>query len=138
MMGGWATGRASTDSVQAMASQMMRSQGGWDRELQACITRWGGPRPQGMMGSHGSGQMMGNDEMAGMMSRSALQGLKSASGRAFDRMYLTMMVRHHTSMIAAATAEVAGGSDPAAVRLARHIRRTQTKELAQLRRLLRR
>lgn len=116
---------------------MMRTQDGWDRALRACVTRWAGSAPRGMMRSQGNRRMMGNGGPAGMMRPGTLMGLKGASGPAFDRRYLTMMIRHHRSVIALATSESTGGSDPAAKRLARQIRMTQTRELAQLRQLLR-
>lgn len=135
----WAQGRATSPAVRAMASRMMRSQDRWDEELRSCVSRWSGSSPQRMMMSlQGSGQMMANGHLTGMMSRPLLKSLKSASGPAFDRTYLVMMVRHHASMITAATFEARGGRDPAVMRLARHIRRTQTRELTELRRLLRR
>lgn len=90
------------------------------------------------MGSQGgNGSMMGF-RAGGMISRTALQGLKGASGPRFDHMYLTMMLRHHASMIAIAKAESTGGVDPAAMRLARRMLETQTGEMSRLRRLLRR
>ncbi len=79
---------------------------------------------QGMSGGSG---MMTDDEMSRLM---------GASGLVFDRMFLTMMISHHTGAITMAKDEVRRGQNGASQSLARKIVADQTDEIAQMQRML--
>ena len=80
---------------------------------------------------HGSGAM----DMGGMAAE-GMAALESASGAEFDRMFLEMMITHHRGAVDMAEAELADGSYPDAVQLAREIVDAQTAEIAEMETLL--
>ena len=69
-------------------------------------------------------------QMQGMMSDDDLKQLGSASGKAFDRMWLQMMVTHHRGAVATAQTQLSSGSSADARRLAQSVVDTQTTEIA--------
>ena len=74
--------------------------------------------------------------MPGMMGDADLVKLRAATGAAFDRMFLTMMVDHHTGAVQMAKTELVQGTNPGAKALAASIVTTQTAEMTEMRRLL--
>lgn len=74
--------------------------------------------------------------MPGMMSQAQLVALEAARGRAFERMWLAMMVQHHEGAIEMAQDELEQGEDPAALGLARSIAASQQAEVEEMRDLL--
>ena len=83
--------------------------------------------PSKPRGSTMDGMMMSNEDMA---------RLAAATGRAFDRMFLTMMIAHHRGAVTMATAEERDGKHPPARRLATSIRTSQTAEIGEMNSLL--
>lgn len=73
---------------------------------------------------------------SGMMTHDEMSQLAGASGPDFDRMFLTMMISHHTGAIAMAKDEVRRGQDSAAQALGGKIVADQTDEIAQIQRML--
>jgi len=78
-------------------------------------------------GSTMDGMMMSNEDMA---------RLAAATGRAFDRMFLTMMIAHHRGAVTMATAEERDGQYGPAKQLATRIRTSQTAEITEMNGLL--
>ncbi len=66
----------------------------------------------------------------------ALAALMAAEGAEFDRLFLELMIEHHRGAVEMATAEIAEGSDPEAVELARTIAGSQTAEMEEMEGLL--
>lgn len=122
--------RASSTEVKQLAAKIHAAQ---QPEIDA-MTRWltswhqsvpmGETMGQGMSGGSG---MMTDDEMSRLM---------GASGLVFDRMFLTMMISHHTGAITMAKDEVRRGQNGASQSLARKIVADQTDEIAQMQRML--
>ena len=65
-----------------------------------------------------------------------LNRLGGAPARAFEDMWLRMMIRHHRGAIAMSKDEVENGEFPAAVALAQHIEDSQHAEIEQMRQML--
>ena len=59
-----------------------------------------------------------------------------ATGPAFDRMWLTMMVRHHEGAIVMAKTALAKGKNPDTLKLARSIITGQSAEIAAMNSIL--
>ncbi|WP_241841467.1 DUF305 domain-containing protein [Pseudofrankia sp. BMG5.36] len=74
--------------------------------------------------------------MDGMMSAQDMAKLAAASGRDFDRMFLTMMTAHHNGAVAMATTEERDGRYGPARQLATSIRTSQTAEITEMNGLL--
>lgn len=74
--------------------------------------------------------------MPGEMTAEQMQSLEAASGAEFDRLFLELMIVHHTGAVDMADTEIAQGSNPDAVKLAESIKASQTEEIAQMQLLL--
>ena len=65
-----------------------------------------------------------------------IDALAAASGPEFDRLFLSQMIPHHRSAVAMAETEIADGSNPDAVDMAREIVESQTAEIEEMQTLL--
>lgn len=74
--------------------------------------------------------------MTGLMSDEQMAGLERASGAAFDRSFLEMMIDHHEGAVTMARTELDAGVDLRARELAQRIVDTQQAEIAEMRALL--
>lgn len=84
----------------------------------------------GMM-DHGAG-----GAMPGMMSGDQMQRFGQATGDAFDRMFLQMMITHHQGAVAMANTELSAGRNPGARQLAQRIIDAQQREITEMQALL--
>jgi uncharacterized protein (DUF305 family) len=125
-----ATSRAADPKVEELAAKIETEQEPEIQTMTAWLTAWGAPA-SGM--DHGS---MGHGAMPGMMSDADLAKLRAATGTAFDRMFLEMMIGHHAGAVQMAKTESAQGKNPEAKALAKAIVATQTAEIAEMRHLL--
>ena len=128
-----ADGRASDPRVIDLADRIEAAQGPEIETMTGWLEAWGEPLPEEDMGGmdHGSGGM----DMEGM-SEEDMTALDSASGAEFDRMFLEMMIPHHQGAVDMAETEIAEGSNPDAVEMAREIVESQTAEIAEMQTLL--
>jgi uncharacterized protein (DUF305 family) len=89
---------------------------------------------------HGDMGQMDHDTsgaMPGMLSGEQMHQLEQATGPAFDRMFLQMMITHHQGAITIArTAELSAGQNPDARHLAQRIVDTQQREITEMQTLL--
>src|SRR4051812_40505758 len=70
------------------------------------------PEADGGMAGHDHGSMdMSAPDMPGMATPEQLAALAAADGTAFDRMFLTLMIRHHQGALTMADARAAGGME---------------------------
>jgi len=110
---------------------------GWLRAWHASV-----PATDDPMGGVDRGDMgqMDHDTsgaMPGMLSRDQMHQLEQATGPAFDRMFLQMMITHHQGAITIAqTAELPAGQNPDARHLAQRIIDTQQREITEMQTLL--
>lgn len=93
---------------------------------------WNKPVPDTSMG----GMHMGGASMPGMMSDADMAKLGKASGAAFDKLFLTQMIAHHTGAVSMANTELGAGQNSAATTLAKAIIAGQGKEITQMKSLL--
>lgn len=98
-------------------------------EMTAMLENWGEAPPSEHAG-HGSA------DMPGMMSAEDMTTLDEASGPAFERMWLTMMIEHHEGAISMAEDEIAEGTDAEAQALAQKIIDAQRAEITQMEQML--
>lgn len=147
-----APSRAQNQDVLALAARIKAAQAPEIDQMTAWLTAWGaapsmmsGSATSGMGGTAHGGMDMGGTSsaaessavsMPGMMSGDQMQQLESASGAAFDKLFLELMVVHHQGAIEMAETEIADGSNPEAVALAQKIKSDQTAEIAEMQALL--
>lgn len=84
---------------------------------------------------HGAGM---SQSMPGMLSSEELGRLRAARGRAFDRLFLQFMIRHHEGALLMVGDLLAGdgGQEPTMAQLAQHVDADQRVEIARMRSLL--
>ncbi|GAA2571227.1 DUF305 domain-containing protein [Pseudonocardia hydrocarbonoxydans] len=108
---------------------------GWLEEWGAEVPAEGGDMGGMDMGGDMGGMDMGGG-MGGMMTPEQMQQLQGASGPAFDRMFLEMMIEHHRGAVEMAQTELQDGADPEALALAQKIIDTQQAEITEMDTLL--
>lgn len=127
-------GRTDNSDVVALASAIEAAQQPEMDRMTAWLAEWGQPAPSSDMDmggmDHSSGMGMG------MMSEQDMDALSAATGAEFDRQWLTMMIEHHEGAVAMAESEIADGTNPDAVAMARAIVAAQLDEIARMEQLL--
>lgn len=128
-----ATDRAESPEVKNLAQQIEAAQGPEIEKLNGWLQGWGASAPSGSMpgmdhGMHGTG--------GGMMSSEEMGQLGQVQGAEFDRMFLTMMIKHHEGAITMAQTELAQGQFAEAKQMAQQIVDTQQAEINTMKRLL--
>jgi len=127
-----ALAQATDTKVKAFAPKIKGAQGPEIARMSGWLTGWGVPIPvpakeSGMADMPGMSQQTG-----GMMSKGQMTDLGAATGPAFDRMFLAMMVEHHQGAVAMAKDELTQGANPEAKRLAQSIVDGQSKEIDEM------
>ncbi|WP_076263860.1 DUF305 domain-containing protein [Intrasporangium flavum] len=131
--------RSSNADVTALATAIKGAQDPEIRTMSGWLAGWGRPVPASS-GGHEGHDMTGTNgaggSMAGMMTAEQMASLEAASGPAFDRLWLELMVEHHEGAVSMARTELRDGSSPAAKELAQSVIDGQTAEIATMRALL--
>ncbi|MFT4085987.1 MAG: DUF305 domain-containing protein [Gordonia sp. (in: high G+C Gram-positive bacteria)] len=109
--------------LRALASKISSAQQPEIDQLTAALKSWNEPLSMG----HGGHQM------DGMMTDEQMAHLKTLSGDAFDREWLTMMIAHHEGAVDMAKTELADGKNPQMKAMAQSIVDSQQKEIDEMR-----
>lgn len=117
-----AADRAASDAVKTLADQIEVAQSPEIEQMSGWLADWGE--------DDSMGATIGHD--TGMMSETEMTELEAASGAQFDRMFLEMMVAHHTGAIEMASTELADGQFADALALAETIKSAQQSEIAEM------
>ncbi|WP_211590109.1 DUF305 domain-containing protein [Microbispora sp. H11081] len=125
-----APSRAADARVKRLAERIGAAQDGEIRTMSGWLTAWGKRVPD-------ESAAPAHHAMPGMMSPEELRRLEGLSGRAFDREFLTMMIRHHEGAVTMARDELRTGVYEPARRLATSIAAGQTAEIKEMKGLLR-
>jgi uncharacterized protein (DUF305 family) len=139
-----APARASSPQVKEIAAQITAEQVPEIAQLQWMLSAWGQPAaPTNAMDMPGAAGMPGMDRtsailaaMPGMMTDKQMAALGAASGPAFDRTFLQMMIEHHQGGVAMAHDELADGRDQDATQMAQNISDAQLAGITLMRQLL--
>jgi uncharacterized protein (DUF305 family) len=118
--------KASSPEVKQLARQIEQAQGPEIQKMTGWLQAWGASRSP-----HG-GMQMGD----GMMSDQEMKKLDTLSGKAFDKAFLQMMIRHHQGAISMAKTEQAQGSFADAKAMANSIVTSQSAEIETMNKLL--
>lgn len=127
-----------TDNAEivALATAIKAAQDPEISEMSGWLQDWGLAVPDPMSGMDHEMDSAGSMMMSGMMSEEDMARLENASGMEFERMFLEMMVKHHTGAIEMAQTEVADGKYQPAKALATNVITTQQDEIDQMNALL--
>lgn len=121
--------QARSTQIVTLAEQIKSAQDPEIDTMSGWLQDWNEPVPDTM-------SMAGmSHDMAGMMSQADMDTLFQTSGRAFDTMWLTMMVEHHQGAIEMAKTELADGSSDDAQALANDIISAQQDEISVMNKL---
>ncbi len=121
--------QATDAQVKALAPEIKAAQDPEIARMSGWLAGWGAPVPATAGGHDMSGP---GGQMDGMMSAEEMTDLGAATGSAFDRMWLQMMVRHHQGAVAMAKTELAQGTNPESKELAQSIIDSQSAEITQM------
>ncbi|WP_413098631.1 DUF305 domain-containing protein [Streptomyces sp. Inha503] len=129
--------RASSSKVKALAAKIEKEQKREIKTMSGWLKSWGEKVPQGMsMPGMNDGSTSATPSMPGMMNDRRMREMMQTSGKAFDTMFLTMMIKHHQGAIDMAKAEKKHGSYGPAKALAGDIVTTQSAEITEMRKML--
>lgn len=130
------------DAGTAVKDLAKRIQGAQDPEIQLMtgwLEEWGQPVDEMAGMDHSSMDM---DDMAdmpgmeGMMTAAEMTGLEAATGPAFDKLWLDMMVRHHQGAVTMSKTAETDGKVAVVKDLAAKIVSAQEGEIAEMQKLL--
>ncbi|MFJ6072654.1 DUF305 domain-containing protein [Streptomyces sp. NPDC093065] len=139
-----AADRSASAEVEDLAARIEKAQDPEIATMTGWLTAWGEEVPEPMTSSAATGTMesmpgmdhSAHSDMPGMMDGEDMAKLAEASGRAFDTMFLTMMVEHHEGAVEMAGTEKAEGRHAPAKALADDIVTAQNAEITEMNRLL--
>ena len=120
--------QATNTDVKSLAQRIKDAQGPEVDQMKRWLQQWGRPVSGGHAGHMGSG----------MLSHGEMTELMKASGRAFDRMFLQGMIRHHEGAVTMAQEELQKGQHAEAKQLAQRIVDSQRAEINEMQALLQR
>jgi uncharacterized protein (DUF305 family) len=80
-------------------------------------------------------QHLDHSDMPGMATPAQLASLQQATGKAFDTLFLQLMIKHHEGAVTMSGEQLESGSDLRVSELAQDVTVTQTKEIATMRQL---
>ena len=108
--------------VVTLAEEIKAAQGPEIKQMKSWLSDWG----------QKSDSMSGMDMGGSMMSDADMNDLKSSTGLAASKLFLTQMTVHHKSALVMAKTEVDSGKNADAVTLAKNIISTQTTEITKM------
>ncbi|WP_369053154.1 DUF305 domain-containing protein [Kineococcus terrestris] len=123
--------RASSQEVQDLAATIEAAQQPEIEQMTSWLDAWGEP-----VEAHSGMPGMDHSGMPGMMTEEQTGQLQDATGDEFDRLFLQMMIEHHTGAVQMAETELQEGSNPQARELAGSIVESQSAEIEQMEELL--
>ncbi len=122
--------------VTDLAKRIQGAQGPEIELMTGWLTGWG-QSVDGMEGHNMEGMEMADmPGMEGMMTSEEMTGLEAATGPAFDKLWLEMMVRHHEGAVVMSKTVGTDGKAAAVKELAGKIISAQEAEIAEMNKLL--
>ncbi len=142
--------RAASPAVKQLAAEIKAAQDPEIKLMAGWLAAWApGSDMNGMPVTTATSSQMGGmaggtggfgstaSAMPGMMSDEQTSALTAATGPAFDKLFLQLMIVHHQGALTMATTEKTHGSNPAALALAQSIITSQTAQISQMQTMLR-
>jgi uncharacterized protein (DUF305 family) len=127
--------QAVSPAVKDLAARIRTAQAPEIQHMSGWLQSWGQPVSAQADGSDMAGMDHG-DGSSGMMTSADMDRLTAATGSAFDRLFLTMMVTHHQGAITMAQTETQDGKFANSKRLASTIITAQQAEIMEMQQLL--
>jgi uncharacterized protein (DUF305 family) len=121
---------ATDQKVKDLAARIKGAQDPEIQKMTDMYEQWGESMEDMPGMDHGSGH--GGASGPGMMSDKEMQQLEKASGAAFDRMWVQLMIKHHQGAVDMAQDELDKGGNADAKALAQQILDTQQAEIKEM------
>ncbi|MEU3147891.1 MULTISPECIES: DUF305 domain-containing protein [unclassified Streptomyces] len=123
--------RAESTKIVKLAERIAASQQPEIKAMEGWLTRHGKSK-------EADGHSHGHDHatMPGMATPGQLKNLRAAEGKAFDQLFLTLMITHHEGAIAMATEVKSEGNNIQVEEMADDVVAQQTSEITRMRSLL--
>jgi uncharacterized protein (DUF305 family) len=138
LMAGWAASHGASAAVRTLCDRIVVAQ----RDEIALMQRWLRDRKEPVPDGDAAHDMMPGMEhplMPGMLTAAELGQLDSARGPEFDRLFLTLMIRHHQgaiTMVNQLLASQGAGEEETVFRFSSDVFADQTTEIARMQRML--
>ncbi|MGW0532344.1 DUF305 domain-containing protein [Streptomyces sp. NPDC003032] len=131
-MTGLAPKRAGSGKVKRLASRISAAQAPEIGAMKRWLKSHGGPREDA---GHGTAQGNGHDHatMPGMATDAQLKQLRAAKGKAFDQLFLKLMITHHSGAVTMATDVLAEGNNIQVEEMANDVVAQQSSEISRMR-----
>jgi uncharacterized protein (DUF305 family) len=136
---GWAPGHDGSAAVQRMCERIVVGQADEIAILRRWLADRGEPAPPADSVHHGMPGMDHGALMPGMLTDAELARLDSAKGPAFDRLFLTLMIKHHQGalvMVNTLFSTPGAGQDVTVFRIANDVHADQTTEIDRMQKML--
>ncbi|WBQ04823.1 DUF305 domain-containing protein [Kribbella sp. CA-293567] len=130
-MAGWAPTAAKNARVKALAERIRVGQKPEIESMRQLLTSAGQTPPDLEHVQHED-----HSKMPGMATRDELTTLQQTRGRAFDELFLNLMIKHHQGAVLMSGRQAANGSDLRVGEVAQDVSVTQSKEITTMRQLL--
>ena len=132
--------RAASPAVRTLAARIISSQEDEIALMQQWLRERGEPVPEARVSRTMTMNGMAHEmEMPGLLTEEQMARLGEASGAAFDRLFLSSMIRHHqgaVSMVTELFSSQGAGLDRTVFKLASDVNVDQTTEIERMRRML--
>ncbi|MFI6287791.1 DUF305 domain-containing protein [Streptomyces sp. NPDC051018] len=128
-MTGLVPDRASSTQVKRVAARISAAQGPEITAMEGWLKNNGADKRKG--GGHDHGSMA----MPGMATDAQLKQLRAAKGKAFDELFLKLMITHHEGAVAMAADAVSDGNNILIQEMANDVISQQTSEIGRMRKM---
>lgn len=118
--------RSQNQQVKDLATAIEGAQSPEMQQMTTLLASFGKPAPSAMM----------HHAMAGIMTPQQMTALEAASGTAFDKMWLQMMIEHHQGAIDMSQDELKNGTNPDVKKMAQTIITAQQGEIDKMKAML--
>lgn len=123
--------RAGSSQIKRLAERIAASQKPEIGAMEGWLKINGGEEKAKKEGGHDHGSM----DMPGMATEAQLAKLRAAKGKAFDDLFINLMVTHHQGAVTMATEALSGGNNVQLEEMASDVIAQQTSEINRMRSL---
>lgn len=125
-----AASRAGSGQVNALAARIFAEDNPQMQQMSGLLTSWGAAVPVA------TESVTGMSQMPGMLSAAQMRQLAAATGPAFDRLFLQMMIIDHQGVVTMSATELDQVTNPATRQLTQQMITAEQAEIAQMQTLL--
>ncbi|MFC3447852.1 DUF305 domain-containing protein [Amycolatopsis speibonae] len=123
-------GKTANEQIRAIAGRISVAQDGEVTMMKTWLADRGKPVPGEGHAGHGAGH--DHALMPGMATEAQLADLRAASGVAFEKMFLDLMIAHHTGALTMAETQLGKGVEIKAQEMAQEVITGQTAEIERM------